>query len=135
MGPMLQALITVKGNTLGEVTETVVEPDIPGAGDFINQSNNVVYPKKAVRVGDTWIMNKENKGMSIVFTYTVKSITRTNVLLDVAGKVTGNATGIVAGSMDIDKKSGVPLIAKIDMNLTTQGQDLTTKMVATTTKK
>jgi len=135
MGPMLQAVITVKGNTLGEVTETTVEPDVPGASDFTNQSNNIVYPKKAVRVGDTWTINKEQNGMSIDFMYTVKSITRTNVLLDVTGKVTGNATGTVTGSMDVDKNSGMPLISKIDMNLTTQGQDLTTKMVATTTKK
>lgn len=135
MGPMLQAVITIKGNTLGEVTVTSIEPNIPGASDFANQSNNVIYPKKAVRVGDTWTMNKEDKGMSIDFTYTVKSITKTNVLLDVTGKVTGNATGTVTGSMDVDKKSGMPLISKIDMNLTTQGQDLITKMVATTTKK
>ena len=135
MGPMLQAVITVKGNSLGEVTETTVEPNIPGTSDFANQSNNVVYPEKALRVGDTWTMNKEEKGMNIDFTYKVTSITSTNVLLDVSGKVSGNASGTVTGTMDIDKNSGVPLVAKIDMDLDAQGQKLTTKMVATTKRK
>lgn len=135
MGPMLEVVITAKGNNLGEITETTVEPNIPNASDFTNQSNNVIFPKKAVRVGDIWTMNKEQNGMSIVFTYKVKSITRTNVLLDVTGKVTGNATGTVTGNMDIDKKSGMPMTSKIDMNFSINGQTTTTKMVATTTKK
>ena len=135
MEPMLKGVMTLKGNSLGEITEISVEPNIPGTSDLANQLNNVVYPKKALRVGDTWTMNKKDKGMSIDFTYKVISITRTNVLLDVAGKVSGNATGTVKGTMDIDKNSGIALTEKIDMDLTTQGQVLTTKMVATTSKQ
>ena len=135
MEPMLKAVITIKGNDLGEVLETTVEPNIPGTRELTNQSNNVVYPKKALRVGDTWSMNKNNNGMVIDFTYKVTSITRTNVLLDVSGKVSGIGTGTVTGTMDVDKDSGVPLTAKIDMDIDAQGQKLTTKMVATTSKQ
>lgn len=135
MGPMLEAVITVKGNNLGEITETLIEPNIPGTSDLTNQTNNVVYPKKALRVGDSWTMKKEEKGMVIDFVYTVKSIASANILLNVTGKVSGNATGTVVGTMDVDKKSGMPLVSKIDMDLTSQGQALTTKMVATTVKK
>jgi len=135
MGPMLQAVITVKGNNLGEIIETSVEPNIPGTSDLTNQTNNVVYPKKALRVGDSWTMKKEEKGMVIDFVYTVKSIASATILLNVTGEVSGNATGTVVGTMDVDKKSGMPLVSKIDMDLTSQGQALTTKMVATTVRK
>ena len=135
MGPILEVIITAKGNNLGEITETTVEPNIPNASDFTNQTSNVIYPKKSLRVGDTWTMNKKDKGMNIDFTYTVKSITNTNVKLDVTGKVSGNATGTVSGNMNIDKSSGVPLNSTIDMNLDLNGNAMITKMVATTVKQ
>ena len=42
MGPMLEAVVLTKGNNLGEITEAVVEPNVPGMEDIANQSSNVV---------------------------------------------------------------------------------------------
>jgi hypothetical protein len=135
MGPMLKAVITVTGNNLGEVSDTKVEPSIQGAQDFADQSSNVIYPKNAVRVGDTWTMTKSQKGMDMNFTYKVKSITKDNVLLDVSGKVSGAADGTITGDMKIDKSSGVPLVSTINMNMNVQGQEMVSKVVATMSKQ
>ncbi|CAM1353608.1 MULTISPECIES: DUF6263 family protein [Tenacibaculum] len=134
MDPMLQAVITMKGNNLGKVLESKVEPNIPGTSDLANQSSNVVYPENAVAVGDTWNMSKNSKGMDFNFVYKVKSITSKTVLLDVTGKVKGMALGDIIGTMTVDKKSGVPTESKIDMTMKVQGQDLKTTMVLTMTK-
>mgnify|MGYP000005837440 CR=1 FL=1 len=134
MGPMLKAVITAKGNNLGEVLSTEMEPNIPGAGDFANQSSNVVYPKEKVKVGDTWDFKKSDKGMNMNFKYTVKSITATSVILDISGDVDGMATGTISGSMNIDRKSGVPLKSNISMDMDVQGQTMKTVMELTMTK-
>jgi hypothetical protein len=135
MGPMMQVVITVKGNNIGEISETTVEPNIPGTQDLAKQSSNVVYPKKAVRVGDTWTMSKSEKGMEMNFVYKVKSITREFVLLDISGKVGGVADGSISGDMKVDRNSGVPLTSHINMNMTVQGQEMITKMSATMAKQ
>ncbi len=135
IGPMLSVVLTVKGNNLGEVSETTVEPNIPGAQDLTKQSSNVVYPKKVVRVGDTWTMTKSNQGMNMNFVYKVKSITKELVLLDVSGKVGGMAEGTISGDMKVDRNSGVQLHSNINMTMTVQGQEMITKMTVTMTKQ
>tara|TARA_R110002124_G_scaffold199052_1_gene365868 strand:+ start:5725 stop:6459 length:735 start_codon:yes stop_codon:yes gene_type:complete len=135
MEPMLQAVITVKGNKIGEIIETTVVPDIPGTSDFAKQSSNIVYPKKVVRVGDTWAINKSDKGMTMNFTYKVKSITKNNVLLDISGVVSGAGEGTITGDIKVERNSGVPLISNINMKIVVQGQDMVTKMTATMTKQ
>jgi hypothetical protein len=135
MGPMLQAVITVKGNSMGEISETTVEPNIPGAEDLAKQSSNVVFPENAVRVGDTWTMTKSVQGMDMNFVYKVKSITKEVVLLGVSGSVGGMAEGTIAGDVKVDRNSGVPLNSTINMNMTIQGQVMITEMTATMTKQ
>jgi hypothetical protein len=135
MGPMLQVVITVKGNTLGEISETIVEPNIPGAEDLAKQSSNVVYPENAVRVGDTWKMTKSAQGMDMNFVYKVKSITKKVVLLDVSGSVGGIGEGTIVGDVKVDRDSGMPLHSTVNINMTLQGQVMITKMTATLTKQ
>ncbi|RSK39048.1 DUF6263 family protein [Mangrovimonas spongiae] len=135
MDPMLSATIMTKGDDLGNILETTVDPsDIEGAEDFAKQSNNVVYPKEAVGVGDTWTKTTTDGAMNFNFTYKVKSISLKNVLIDISGNVTGAAEGDITGAMDIDRESGMPIESKINMTMTVQGQDATTNMVAKITK-
>ena len=44
------------------------------------------------------------------------------------------ATGDVKGTMEIDRKSGVPLSSNIDMALSIQGQEMNSKVTMTMTK-
>jgi hypothetical protein len=134
MEPMLKAVITAKGNNLGEVISTTVEPNTPGTSDLANQSSNVVYPKNKVKVGDTWDYTKSDKGMTMTFKYTVKSITSKNVVLAITGDVGGAASGTISGSMNIDRKSGVPTKSNINMDMDVQGQAMKTAMEMTMTK-
>ena len=135
MAPMLQAVISVKGNNLGEVSETTVEPNIPGTADLAKQSNGVVYPTEAVRVGDTWTMSKSDKGMNMNFVYTVASIAKDVVVLDVSGKVAGMAEGVIKGDINIDRNSGVPSVSNVVMDMTAQGQKMSIKTTITMAKQ
>ncbi len=135
MAPMLQAVISMKGNNLGEVSETTVEPDVPGTADLAKQSSGVVYPKEAVRVGDTWTMSKSDKGMTMDFIYKVASITKEVVVLDVSGKVGGMAEGSITGKINVDRNSGVPSTSNVAMDMTAQGQKMTIKTTITMTKQ
>jgi hypothetical protein len=135
MGPMLQAIITAKGNNLGEMIAVSVAPNVPGMEDIANQSSNVVYPKEAVKVGSTWTTTKEQKGMKMDFLYTVKSILKNKIILDLSGKVSGMATGNISGSMEIERSSGIPLNSLIDMDLSVSGQELKSKITMTMSKK
>lgn len=135
MAPMLTAVIQAKGNSLGEVLEVTVEPNIPGVEDMAKQSSNVVYPKEAVSVGSTWTMTKEEKGMKMDFLYTVKSISNDTIAVDLSGDVTGMATGTISGNMSIDKNSGIPVNSLINMNMSVSGQELKTKATMTMVKK
>jgi hypothetical protein len=133
MSPMLEAVLTAKGNDLGEVLEVKAEPNVPGMTDFANQSN-VVYPKEALKVGSTWAFQKNEKGMVLDFVYKVTSILKDKVGLEITGKSSGMATGDITGTMDIDRKSGVPLNSNIDMALSLQGQEMNSKVSMTMTK-
>lgn len=130
MDPMLNAVVFVKSNNLGEVTETKVEPNVMGLEDMSNQSSNVVYPKEAVSVGSSWDMVKSEKGMEMKFTYTVKSISDQWVVLDISGSVSGLGAGEIKGQMTVDKNTGIFKTSTINMDMTIAGQKLLTNIEA-----
>lgn len=123
-GPILKASFIGKMNNLGKVLEMKVEPSIPGANEMASQSNGVEYPEEAVKVGSSWIVNKEQQGMKTDMTYTVKSITATVVTLDLVGKITGVGEGTLSGSVEVDRKSGVPTKSVITSDMSAMGQKI-----------
>jgi hypothetical protein len=135
MDPMLKAVVYAKGNNLGEVLEARVEPNVIGMEDLANQSSNVVYPKEALKVGSTWSTSKDQKGMVMDYIYTVKSISKENVVLDLSGKVSGMAAGTISGSIIIERASGIPVDSKINMDMSVSGQDMKTKVSMVMAKK
>jgi uncharacterized protein DUF6263 len=132
--PMLEMVIFAKTNNLGEVLETRIEPNIPNADQFTNQSSSVVYPENKVKVGDTWSFEKDTQGMKMGFVYTVKSITKDKVLLDVSGKISVLAEGTISGNMEIDKAKGIPLKSTIEMDMSISGQKVKTSISVTMNK-
>lgn len=134
MGPMLNAVIFAKGNSLGEVTEIKIEPKIAGLDDIGNQLSSVVYPVEAVKVGSTWEIEKDTKGMKMKFIYTVKSISQENIILDITGNLLGLADGDISGHMIIDQESGVPMVSNIKMEINTQGLTVTSNINITSEK-
>ncbi len=133
--PMLSATIITKGDNLGNILETRVEPsDIEGAADFADQSGSVIYPKEKVAVGDTWTKTKVDNAMTFNFIYKVKAINRNNILVDISGSISGTASGDITGTMDIDRDSGMPTLSKINMTMSIEGQKSTTDMTAKFTK-
>lgn len=134
MEPMLEAVIFAKGNDLGEVLETKVEPNIPGVSEMGKQTSTIIYPKGAVKIGTTWTSSKNEKGMVMDFVYKVKSILKDKVELDLSGKVSGMAFGDITGYIDIDRKTGIPTNTLIDLTLSASGQKLLSKMTMTMSK-
>lgn len=134
MKPMLETVLLTKTNIYGEVLEMKM---IKGAGNvdqFTSQTESVVYPKEAVTVGYSWVAEKDNNGMKIKSTYTVKSIDSKVVVLDVKGGITGLSEGQLSGSMNIDKASGIPMVSNINMNFEVMGQKIGTEIVMTMKK-
>ena len=135
MGPMLEAVIYSKVTTLGKASVVSIEPMIPGVEDIASQSSAVVYPKEAVKVGSTWTMFREEKGMKMDFLYTVQSISKENVLVDVSGEVSGMGSGKITGNVTIDRVSGIPIKSLVEMNLSVAEQKLKMKAITETAKK
>lgn len=135
MGPMLEAVIYSNVTTLGEASVVSIEPMIPGVEDIASQSSIVVYPKEAVKVGSTWTMSKEEKGMKMDFLYTVQSILKENVLVDVSGEVSGMGSGKITGNIKINRASGIPIKSLIEMNLSVAEQQLKMKAITEIAKK
>ena len=135
MGPMLEAVIYSNVTTLGEASVVSIEPMIPGVEDIANQSSVVVYPKEAVKMGSTWTMSKEEKGMKMDFLYTVQSISKENVLVDVSGEVSGMGSGKITGNITINRASGIPIKSLIEMNLSVSEQQLKMKAITEIAKK
>lgn len=122
IAPVLDMVIGAKINDLGETIDMKI---IKGEGrlDQFKQSNNTVaYPKDPVKVGTTWTEKKENKGMNMNYTYTVKSINENAVMLTVAGDVTGAATGSFKGLINVNRLTGVPEKGDISMDMEVMGQ-------------
>ncbi|WGH76413.1 DUF6263 family protein [Tenacibaculum tangerinum] len=136
MQPLLSATIITKGDKLGNILETKIEPnDIEGANNFTNQAGSIIYPKEAVKVGDTWTATKSDGTIDFVFNYKVASISSKNIIIDISGKVSGMATGDITGSMDIDRDSGLPIKSKNNMTMYIKGQETTTSITTSLTKE
>lgn len=124
MAPALEMVIGAKVDDRGKTSDMKI---IKGTGDieqFKQSNNSVEYPEKAVKVGDTWVEEKENKGMIMKYTYKVESITSSDVILAVGGEVSGAATGTFKGKMDINRDNGIPKDGEIKMDFQMMGQEV-----------
>lgn len=133
ISPTLKMVITTKMNSLGEVLDTKVVPNMPNAEQFSSQS--VSYPKKAVKVGDTWNDEKNAQGMKTVIEYKVTKITKNIVFLSTTGKVSGAGTGTLNGTLEIDRKFGIPLSSSMKSTINAGGQEMKVDIEMTMTKK
>lgn len=135
VGPFLTVTLTNKMNGLGEVTDVVVEPKIPGVENMTKQTASVIYPEEALQVGSSWEMTNSEGGMDFKMIYSVKEITNSNVLLTISGNVSGMASGSIDGKMNVDRTSGVPTSSELEMKMDVQGQEMITKVEGSYTKK
>ncbi|WP_242204956.1 DUF6263 family protein [Aestuariivivens insulae] len=125
MKPLLETVLSVKTNNLGKVLKVeVVSGAAANIDQFTSQVESVVYPEEKVSVGYAWTAEKDNNGLNIKSTYTVKSIEVDKVVLDVNGVISGNATGSMLGTMDIDKQTGTVIESNLIMDMTVMGQEM-----------
>lgn len=133
--PMFEATIY---NTLTSRAETVitkVEPNIPGVDKFTEGAGTVVYPKEEVKVGSSWTINKMENGMDMEMVYTVKSIDKENVMVDISGTISLMAEGTISGSMEINRATGNVNKAIMDMDMAVEGQQMEINVTMTSTKQ
>lgn len=121
--PLLQAIITTKTDQFGDILEVAVIPEVQGSEQFKNQSG-ISFPKKAVKVGDTWTNENQTQGMKISTEYKVTKITKEKVFLTANGTVSGAGTGTLKGTFEVDRNTGITLKSVVDTNTNTQGQDM-----------
>jgi hypothetical protein len=87
--PMMNSIIYNSYDKLGNITETKVEPSVPGMNQLTEGSGSVIYPNEKISVGSSWSSNKDNQGMKTTTTYTVSQIKDGIVYLDITGNVSG----------------------------------------------
>lgn len=134
MSPILGTVIAIKSNVYGEVLDLKMLEGSGNANQFADQAQSVVYPKEPISVGYSWTAEKENNGMTISSTYTVKSIEETNVNIGISGAISGTASGTLTGDLNIHKMSGVPTLSTINMDFETMGQKVKSDIVISVDK-
>jgi hypothetical protein len=133
MGPILKIVVKGTLSKLGKMSDVTVTPDIPNSSEF-TKTNNVEYPKEAVKVGSTWQKEELNQGMKMIMNYTVKEITKTKVNVNVTGELEGVAAATISGSLEIDRFSGVPVLSKLNTKMSVGGQDISIDIEMTSSK-
>lgn len=133
--PMMNSIIYNSYDKLGNITETKVEPSVPGMNQLTEGSGSVIYPNEKISVGSSWSSNKDNQGMKTTTTYTVSQIKDGIVYLDITGNVSGAAaSGSVKGSSEIEVSTGLAKKTSIEVAISNQGMDITINSNITMTK-
>lgn len=133
--PMMNSIIYNSYDKLGNITETKVEPSVPGMNQLTEGSGSVIYPNEKISVGSSWSSNKDNQGMKTTTTYTVSQIKDGIVYLDITGNVSGAAaSGSVKGSSEIEVSTGLAKKTSIEIAISNQGMDITINSNITMTK-
>ena len=132
--PMMKATIYNTVDRKGNTIESRTEPAVPGMDQFSDNGASINYPEESVSVGSTWTSESENQGLNMITHYTVSSIANGNIVLDVAGEVSGMGKGTIKGNTTIDIKSGVPTSSVLELAISSQGMDMNMKTTTTMTK-
>ena len=134
--PMMNSIIYNSYYKLGNITETKVEPSVPGMNQLTEGSGSVIYPNEKISVGSSWSSNKDNQGTKITTTYTVSQIKDGIVYLDITGNVSGaeGVDGAVKGSSEIEVSTGFAKKTSIEVVISNQGMDITINSNITMTK-
>ncbi|MDA8731036.1 DUF6263 family protein [Flavobacteriaceae bacterium] len=134
--PMMNSIIYNSYDKLGNITETKVEPSVPGMNQLTEASGSVIYPNEKISVGSSWSSNKDNQGMKTTTTYTVSQIKDGIVYLDITGNVSGaeGVDGAVKGSSEIEVSTGLAKKTSIEVAISNQGMDITINSNITMTK-
>ncbi|MDC0869745.1 DUF6263 family protein [Flavobacteriaceae bacterium] len=134
--PMMNSIIYNSYDKLGNITETKVEPSVPGMNQLTEGSGSVIYPNEKISVGSSWSSNKDNQLMKTTTTYTVSQIKDGIVYLDITGNVSGaeGVDGAVKGSSEIEVSTGLAKKTSIEVAISNQGMDITINSNITMTK-
>ena len=132
--PMLSATIFTKMTDRAETLETKVEPPVQGMDKFTQSSGSVVYPKEAVAVGDSWTIEKLENGMEMIIIYTVKSIGKEIVNIEISGTIALMADGTISGNMEIDRATGNVNYSIMNMDMNVSGQEMNMSINMTSKK-
>ena len=121
LSQMLAVIISTESDKRGNVLTTEISPNLPGVNQVTNQAGSIVYPEKALRVGDTWTDEKSEQGVVTKTTYKMVSISKDLVVLDVTGILSGTSKGTITGGVEVDRKSGVPTSSTTKIEMDVQG--------------
>jgi hypothetical protein len=134
MKPMLDAVMTATYDDRGNTKIIKVTPDVPAIKELADQYESVAYPKEAVKVGSSWVTEKENKGIKIQMTQTVKKITKEKVFVAITGKAIGMENMKISGNLEIERKTGIPLKFGTNIVMDVMGQKMDVSVTLETKK-
>jgi len=117
--PAMNVLIYQTLDKSGKILSQRTVPEMKDAERFLsqNQLTNIEYPSKAMSVGSFWETTQVVSGMRMNTKFTVTKITSSRVFADVSGSVQGVEGAGIDGILEVDRKTGMPLNVKIDLNM------------------
>lgn len=134
IAPILGTTMFMNVSKLGKNKLVKVEPSVPGVDKLTNQVNTILYPEEPVSVGSTWNKVNSTQGIQVDLTYTVKEITKDKVTAVLKGKSDKLPGSIIEGTVEIDRKSGVPLKSVLNMSISAGGMSMKNTTIATVRK-
>ena len=117
--PAMKMLIYQTLDKSGKIVAQKTVPQMKDAERFLSQNEltNIVYPTKSVSVGSSWETSQNVSGMKMNTKFTVTQITSSKVFADISGSVTGVEGANIKGTLEVDRKTGMPLNVKIDLSM------------------
>lgn len=132
--PAMKVLIYQTLDKTGKVVSQKTVPQMKDAERFLQQNEltNIEYPTKSLSVGSSWETSQTVSGMKMNTKFTVKQITSAKVFADISGNVEGVEGANIDGTLEVDRKTGMPLNVKIDLNMgaAAMGMSMTVEMKA-----
>lgn len=132
--PELNTVVSVDVNTNGKTFKT---SKVSGqlAVSMVKQKTNFInLPETPVTIGSKWTQSLINGKVRVVYNYTVTKITPEIVYLNCIGEPLGKLKGTITGTIQLNRKTGVPIKKDMKFNLDLNGQIVKSNVVITIKK-
>lgn len=118
-------------------TKVVMQVGVQGSFENVNtvgagfdatyitdEYDEIIFPIKSVSEGDSWLQIRQKRGKKVRYKYTVIAITNDVIKLSVSGKTSQLVNGVLRGFIEIDKKTGFPLLTEFIEEYTVMGKNV-----------
>ncbi|NRB60225.1 MAG: hypothetical protein HRU50_09865 [Winogradskyella sp.] len=132
--PSLNTVISENINKIG-VSSNRKKVSGPLNAQMASQKTNFIQlPEQPISVDYEWTQDVKNGKIELTYTYLVTEITPEKVYLECLGIPKGALKGTVEGTIELDRKTGIPVKKELKLDLNLSGQVIQTEVITTIEK-